>query len=597
MRSKKGEWSIIKAVLLMVISGQLLFNLSTISLAVTPNTIATGLVEPIGLDLDETAQHLYFVESGTGMLKRLDLSPGASGAISNIATGFSHPVDVVLDPEYHFAYVTTCDDFISGGLWKVNIATGDKTLAAFNLGRPRQLVLDVANNQAYTVGNNDGRLRCIDLTTGCKKSIYKLLVQPVGLVITNDKQFVYVAENDTPPRISVINLATGVKEGEIRPVDLTAPSFLAWSDYSENSLYIAEGAPVNRISRIDLMTATRTDVTTGLTFSPSGIVVGRAATSIYAATSQTIIELTLALGTSEPGFMGVGHVPISAISDEGYATTDDAYFFKVKNAPFGGTLNIFGNLSNFKSLGATHYKVLVSKDGESPVPLTNSWNAYKWDPTDSEYKLVAVVPDPSTGKYAIPDEYPLNAAWWYPSFLIMRWPSGSNGLYTFSLELYDATGTDPIPVTLEELTVLIDNSPPQVEIQKIFQNKPPLRELEACVMANDGLNEFSFRIKAYDTEGHLHSWRLKALYANNRVLPIASDCYESHISPPDYTPVLWPGVINHSVAVPAPGLECNCAYTFYLWAWGRTTNGYNRTQYVHYHKSVTINIPSLSICP
>ena len=94
--------------------------------------------------------------------------------------------------------------------------------------------------------------------------------------------------------------------------------------------------------------------------------------------------------------LGVGHVPSTSIVD-GYATTDPGYFYQVKDSPFGGTLNILGNLSNFKSMCikgvcATHYRVRVAHGGASKV-LGLKWNAYRWNPVTSRYELTPVSPE------------------------------------------------------------------------------------------------------------------------------------------------------------------------------------------------------------
>lgn len=84
---------------------------------------------------------------------------------------------------------------------------------------------------------------------------------------------------------------------------------------------------------------------------------------VYITTDKYIVKVNLVeFDLSESVFLGIGNVPSTKIV-EGYATTGPGYFFNVKHAPFGGTLNLFGNLSKFKELGAKYYKVLISKDG------------------------------------------------------------------------------------------------------------------------------------------------------------------------------------------------------------------------------------------
>lgn len=586
--------------------------------------IPGGLSAAMGAAIDQSNNHLYFVEYNTGVLKRVTLySPYT---VDTIATGFNNPNDVELDLPHGFAYVTQQQD---GILYKIDVSSiignpvvgppivvGIPDIVTFNIGEPQQLVLDLANNQAYTVGKSDNILYRIDLSTGVKTLIFSALDQPVGLAISADMKFAYVAEQGISDKISKIDLSLASWVEDVVPSGLTNPAFLAWTDATQNSLYVVQQAPPpgNKVSRIDLAStpATPYDVVThaeGLASQPSGIVVSAASTPLYVTTDQKIQKADL-MGLTGNIFMGVGHVPSTDIDSDGLATTAPGYFYQVKNAPFGGTLNIFLNLENFRSWGASHYEVLID-DGGGPVPISNiSWKTNKWDDIDKKYKPFTMAPDPDDGshsKYEIPiDGGIYDSGLWYPPFFALRWPSGNNGLYTFTITLYQKSGTTftsiPIPapmMPLNEMALRIDNTPPTVDIHNIFQNKPPMTDIAPCVIVDSGDNKFSFKITANDAEGHLYSYGLYALYGDNKYLSITSDSYKNHINPPPppYVPVLWNGVINTILPSPEKSVPCNCAYTFYLWAWGRTINGYNRIQYVNYHKSITINlIPLLSTC-
>jgi DNA-binding beta-propeller fold protein YncE len=608
-----------KFLILLLAFGTFLIPRVDFVYAATTTQIASGLSAAVGVALDESDSYLYFVEYSAGTLKRIKLSPECEMTttppcpVETIATGFSHPEAVQLDLDHGFAYVTTRDDpGTTGALWKVDVSTGSKSLVTFNLGAPQQLVLDVPNNQAYVVGYDDGRLRCIDLTTGAKTPLFIGLGHPVGLAVTDDGNYAYVTEQDAPARISKIDLVLGVKVGEVvtdgvSGVSLVSPFFLAWIDSSRNSLYVVERDPVNRVARVDLTTSEKYDAVTGLPWRPSGIALSSLGTPVYVTTDNQIVKVDMVeFDLTEPVFLGIGHVPSTEIVD-GYATTDPLYFYKVQHSPFGGTLNIFGNLSHFKALGATHYEVLVSKDGGPYVPLGLSWNAYKWNPAPAiaKYELVPVAPEPATTRYVIPDEYPLNAGWWYPPFLFMRWPSGENGLYTFEVKIYDAGSSDitwKLPAAKNSLTVRIDNTPPDAKILSICQKGTagsitgpcyPDKEIKPCDIVTPGNNEYYFRITAYDANHHLRYYTLRALWGNNRSETICHDSYNNHVD--EEGPYWWSGEINFSVPrtpADAPtiwGAKCNCAHTFYLRAGKRTINGYNYILRRHYHKSVTIN--------
>lgn len=626
----------VKSLFLFLACGILLLARADFSYAVTKTTVATGLSAAVGAAIDESKNQLYYVEYNAGTLRRINLPPqcghgtpvpSCSSTIVPIATGFSHPEDVQLDMAHGFAYVTTRDDpGTTGALWKVNISTGAKTMVTFNLGAPQQLVMDTANNQAFVVGYDDGRLRRIDLTTGAKTPIYGTtpatkLGHPVGLTITKDRKYAYVTEQDAPARISKIDLTIGVKDPNPVVTGLTAPFFLAWTDNSQNSLYVVERDPVNRVSRVDLITSTKYEVVTETVpppswwWRPTGIVVGSDGMITYVTTDKAIVKVDMvdmAAILTEPVFTMVGHVPSTQII-AGYATTDQEYFFYVKHSPFGGTINISGNLIKFKAappsgFGAEYYQVEVRKDGGTFTPLNLSWNAYKFNPVKGEDELVPVAPDPAAPnplagpKYKIPDEYkdPLKATWWKPYFLMMRWPSGENGYYEFRVKLYNVAGT-PIPLPVlpakNSLIVRIDNTPPDVKILSIWQKGTPDKEIKPCDIVSTGNNQYYFKITAYDPNHHLLSYGLSALWGDNKSDTIASDSYDAHDLVPENLVTgkhegegpWWNGVINSKVPATVWSAKCNCAHTFYLGAWKRTIDGYNYILYRDYHKSITIN--------
>ncbi|MEQ8214968.1 MAG: hypothetical protein ABRQ30_01650, partial [Smithellaceae bacterium] len=269
--------------------------------ATTKTPLATGLNAPVGAAVDESKNQLYFVEynpAANGKLKRINLPPSCAvpacaATIQTIAAGFSHPEDVQLDLVHGYAYVTTRDDAgTTGALWKVNLSTGAKTMVTFNLGAPQQLFLDVANNQAFTVGYDDGRLRRIDLTTGAKTPVTTGLHHPVGLAVTKDRKYAYVTEQDAPARISKIDLTTGAHLGAVIThgaggVSLVAPFFLAWTDASQNSLYVTERGAANKVSRVEILTHTKKEVLTEAPPVPAwwgwptGIVVGSTGSTTF----------------------------------------------------------------------------------------------------------------------------------------------------------------------------------------------------------------------------------------------------------------------------------------------------------------------------
>jgi hypothetical protein len=612
----KAHWALMVAMVALGLAGP--------AEAATLKQIAGGLNGAIGTALDEANHRLYFVEYNTGQLKYLELTPacavpgpGPMCVVHTVAVGFAHPEDVALDVGAGAAYVTTRDAPGTGGLYRVNLATGAKTLVTFNLGAPQQLVLRARAGKAYTVGYDDGRLHQIDLATGVKKPLAIGLDHPVGIAVTNDDALAYVTEQGAKNSLSRIMLSTGHRSPVI-PSGLIAPFFLAWADPLGSAVYVVERDPLNRVSKVDPTTGALSPTFTGLPFRPSAVAVGSEGARLFI-TTDTDIELgSLELSsdpTVNPDFMGIGLISVTEIDATGRANSFDHYY---KNAPFGGTLSIFANLANFKSMGANYYRLSVSKNGAPSEPITVAWSTQHWDstPPTPAYKWVTITPASGTDAYAIPVEYGANnTAWWYPPFLIVKYPTAEDGTYDFTLTIH-ATPSGPALGTFTK-RVLVDNTPPTVEIHNIYQKQTTPCTTATCqqevlpcdvVSVNDpshrftSSHDFTFKITANDAAGHLLDYGLYGMFGANCTNWVESDTYDAHATPlpvlpgapPSYAPVLWTGVTTKTTS--SKTLDCDCAYTMYLYAWGRTTNGYGYIQYVDYHKSFTLNQPALSRC-
>jgi DNA-binding beta-propeller fold protein YncE len=574
------------------------------AMAATTIEMAGGVAGGTGIASDPANANVYYVEFNGGTLKRIhiiagcDLPPGpATCPITTVASGFTHPEDVALDLDHGLAYVTTRDDLgTTGALWRVDLVGGARSLVTFNLGAPQQISLDIPTNTAYVIGFDAGKLWKIDLTTGAKVAVMTGLGNPVGLAVTADRTRAYVTEQ-MPPRLAEIDLALHTR---IRNVvtGLTSPFYLSWTDPAQYALYLVQRDPANDVLRVDLPSSTATPVITGLPVRPSGITVNLLAGVAFVATDAKVEKVGLAeLPMGEPVFLGVGNVPSTKIVD-GYATTDPGYFFQVKDSPFGGTLNILGNLSNFKALGATHYRVNVSYEGSVPTPLALSWNTYHWNTVTSQFDLTPVSPVPGPDQvYQIPSDYPTHAERWFPSFLMMRWPSGSsgNGHYTFTVELFKPKGPGfvAVPTPPNSLTVLVDNSSFNVDVVHLFQHGIAA-PIPVCAIVSPpafpSVSTFDVEVSAYDPNQHLLSYSVTALWGHSASEPVFSDSYAFHVNAEG--PHLWSGVVNHLVPPNGWQAHCNCAHTFYLDAWKRTIDGYNYLINGTAHQSITIDITS-----
>lgn len=507
-----------------------------------------------------------------------------------LGTGYNQPEDIVVTAGGRYAYVTER----SGNLLRVDLTNANRaaaTVVASGMTAPHQIALDEDRSQAYVIEfASAGRLWRVDLTSGAKTVMVSNLGTAVGLLMTGDLKFAYVTQQSGGGnKICRIDMTTGQRE--LLPPSFTAPFFMTWTDAGESAILITERDPANRVTMIDL---TKTPVTampvaTGVPFRPSSVAV-TAPNRILVCSDKEIdqVDLTSGIFTSAgPMLLGIGHVPKTKISADGYATTDPGYFFQVKDAPFGGTLSLMFNHEKARSLGAQYYQILVGG-----IPQQQAWSDYKWSTSHNAFQLTA---NPQSGSF-----FRVRQAGelWYNYWLgyLLNTTALANGLHTISVKVF--TGPDPnteIVAGRDSMVVLIDNQRPQASIDQIIHDNIPVN---ACAIVKTGSHTFSFRITAQDPEQHLLSWSLTALWGDNKSKAVGSDNYNNHISPTKK----WAGITN-AVPVPVtpPSLwdasvagdptSTHCAHTFYLVVWDRVINGYGYIHYSSYHKSITIDVP------
>jgi hypothetical protein len=374
-----------------------------------------------------------------------------------LGTGYTQPEDVILTADENTAYITER----SGNLLRVQLTQGDRSLATVvssGMVAPHQIFLDEPRNHAYVVEfATSGRLLKINLTSGRQTVVVGELQGAIGLLITQDLQFAYVSEQ-TPlgGRVSKINLST--KQRQVIATNRTAPFFMTWVDATEQAIYLVERDPANRISLLDLRTSpvVVSTVVSGLAARPSSmdlLAPGR----LLVCSNSVITEVDLGFNESGPLLMGIGFVPFDRITAAGKADTsvDPAYFFQVKDVPFGGTLPLMINYKRAYNDGGRYYQILV--DG---VIKTDAWSDYEWDVTTTRFELRTMNPGPipgvgGAGYYPVrsPDDLWMNA--WLGTLL--NTAGLADDLHTITLRVVDAAGND-LPNGMVNLTVLTDNS-------------------------------------------------------------------------------------------------------------------------------------------
>lgn len=565
--------------------------------------LAQGLADVRGVAYDEVSNRLYFLEDRTHALKSLDLTPGCEAATppfcvsTTVATGFYQPSDVAVNAAAGLAYVVESGE---PALWRVDLKSRATTKIATGIGALSQIVLAPEMNSAYVTDYYGGTLRRVDLSTGVSSVLADRLFFPNGLAVNTDHTLAYVSEATKDygrSVISEINLGTGARTRIVASSALGRYfSFLAWTDSSESALYALEQTlGIARILRVDLVTSTQTVVASftsncspqceealyGLAVNPSG-------SGLYLGRGDKVIRVPLKALPAQRVFLSIGNVPTTNIDPDGYANT--ASFV---HSPFGGTLDIFGNLTLLKTTyKADSYRILVSKTGTPgpPVPILASWTASHWNPNSKppHYEPELVAPDPTNGRYSIPQDYQsaLTAPFWSPTYLMMRWPTSDNGTYTLRIQIFSngVNITNKIPMNQRTLTVRIDNTPPVADLQTIRHGG---QDVSPCEIVQTTPNSFDFGLEASDANGHLLGYSLRAVWGRNQSATVLSDSYSSHVN--EDGPHSWK---NSSVLfLPSPGWEakCNCAHTFTLQVSKRTINGYGYILSSSSYQSITIN--------
>lgn len=497
-----------------------------------------------------------------------------------LGTGYTHPEDIVVTADGQHAYVTER----GGNLLYVDLSNADRvhaTVVSSGMTAPHQIALDESRQQAYVVEYaNPGRLLRIDLATGAQTVVYSNLENAIGLLVTDDLLFAYVSEQKSGGngQLSRIDLSTLQRDTIV--TGMTNPFFLTWADAGEGAILTTERDPADRVSLIDLTQAPASvSQVAAVPPRPSSVAVV-SADRLLACSDSIITELCLTGSVyvaTGPTILGIGHVPFDRIPG-GYAdtTVDPGYFFQVKDAPFGGTLSLMINHEHAYADGARYYKIFV--DG---VVQKRSWSDYRWSTSANRFILRQRNPIGS-GYFQVRRPHEL----WYNHWLGYRLPTGdlANGLRTIEVQLFSAPNAASLMST-DSLQIQVDNQKPTAAIDEIIHDGVVVG---TCAIVDSGSSLFTFRIQAQDPEEHLLSWRLKALWGNNKSALIDSGSYSGTASKK------WAGVSGIVPAspwdanVPGDPTSIRCAHTFYLTVWDRVINGYNYIHRSHYHKSITI---------
>ncbi len=373
-----------------------------------------------------------------------------------LGTGYTEPEDVKASADGTHAYVIER----SGDLVKVALAAANRaaaTVVCSGMTAPQQMFLDEAHHAAYVVEYAPtGNLWRIDLTSGTKTAVLSNLENAVGVVLSADLQNAYISEQTAGPdsgRVSRYELSTGTRHPLV--AGLTAPFFLTWLDAAQTLLLVPERDPANRVTAIDVTSATSHVVADGLPARPSSVAtLTQGQILVCSDASVEEVDVSGVFQPSGPLLMGIGFIPFDKVTGTGLAdtTVDPTYFFQVNKVPFAGTLPLMVNHFRAHNDGARYYRVKV--DG---VVHTDPWTDERWN----GLQYVAQTTSTTTVGGA-PGYYPVRPInelflWMNPSLGDLLSTAGlSNALHTIRIEFVNAGGT--LLETSTPLAIRVDNN-------------------------------------------------------------------------------------------------------------------------------------------
>lgn len=292
-------------------------------------------------------------------------------------------------------------------------------------------------------------------------------------------------------------------------------------------------------------------------------------------------------GPTAYAFTRVGLVEAAHIGSDGLADFSGAAQ-RWRDAPFGGTLNVFGaaSIGYYPLFGGGFYCYKVR--------ATNASDATDWfyldDPLYKRRYEVDTSTSPPTvtstqeklGPYAEAggDCYrftPLaevgfggNPAFWSFPDLLARWNTtdATNRKYDLTLEVYRRSDGMNQTVAGAALPLVVNNTPVELSFDGVgIVSGGTTTPLGACEPANLAGKQLSVEFTAHHPDGYLATYSLTAVPNLGASQTWASGSYSG--SP-------FNGVNNQVVLRSASQFPESCSYALHLHAWARTTNGYGR---------------------
>jgi len=252
--------------------------------------------------------------------------------------------------------------------------------------------------------------------------------------------------------------------------------------------------------------------------------------------------------------------------------------------PMRGVLRIFGLFAEGSQVANYKFEIAATDENHVPDPnatlkwedLTDALNNRKRDSLTGYWQPQVMGPDPITHLYKNIDGEPERN--WGEHALKFEWNSANkpDGFYALRIKALDKNN-NPVMINNEPLVVempvlRIDNSLPKVKIEAVGA-----QECGKVVSTGGKLN---FSITAYDPQGHVLSWYIRAL-AGRDAIELNNDPAALQFDPPANTGTPGEGVPAGTpealtiVKLPPNLQACDpLVYNFELIAIGSAVTGY-----------------------
>ncbi|MGD0001506.1 MAG: hypothetical protein ABSE21_15520 [Bryobacteraceae bacterium] len=193
--------------------------------------LGTGYTNPEDVKVSVDDVHAYVTER-SGDLVRVALTSANRSAATVVATGLVAPQQLFLDEAHNAAYVV--EYAATGHLWHINLTSGLKTAVVSNLNFAVGLVLSSDLQFAYvseqTTGPDKGRVSRIQISSSARTTLATGLTAPFFLTWSDDTETTLLVPERDPANLitglSVTGGGTNVVASGVpnRPSSVTVPA-------------------------------------------------------------------------------------------------------------------------------------------------------------------------------------------------------------------------------------------------------------------------------------------------------------------------------------------------------------------------------------